>query len=106
MNNRELFEVTRTDYKAFVERILPGAGVVSTNEDETIVSITSARTGTLWCEREKINEESPEKYYIFDYPEQDEWGPPIPKARITLETKEEVQAFFDALAKMRKEKND
>ena len=45
------------------------------------------------------------KYFIFEYPDDDEWGPPVPKMKITLETKEEVQALFDALAELRKQQN-
>ena len=45
----------------------------------------------------------PEEYYIFKLPEPDEWGDAIPKRKIILETEEEVQAFFDALSKLKKE---
>jgi len=40
-------------------------------------------------------------------PDNDERRAPIPKMKLVLETREEVQAFFDAISKMNKEhKND
>jgi histidinol-phosphate/aromatic aminotransferase/cobyric acid decarboxylase-like protein len=45
-----------------------------------------------------------EKYYIYNLPQPEERNPDIPKCRITLETREEVQAFLDAIARMNKEK--
>ena len=103
MMNEEIFEVTREDYKAFVERLIPGQGHIV--EENNFIKIVSNKTEKCWCGRKKIEDE-PERYFIFDYPESDEWGPPIPKFKLNLETKEEVQALFDALAKMRKENND
>lgn len=97
--NEDIFEVTRRDYQSFVERIIPGKGKV--DEQDGFIKIYSVATGRCLCGR-KSTEEA-EKYYIFNYPEDDEWGPPIPKVRINLETKEEVQALFDALAELRKQ---
>lgn len=98
--NEDIFEVTRRDYQSFVERIIPGKGRV--DEQNGFIKLYSKTTGKCLCGRKKSEEEG-EKYYIFEYPESDEWGPPIPKVRLTLETKEEVQAFFDALAELRKQ---
>jgi len=40
-------------------------------------------------------------------PDDDERREPIPKIKLELETREEVQAFFDAISKINKEhKND
>ena len=97
--NEEIFEVTRRDYQAFVERLVPGKGKV--DEQDDFIKIYSVVTGRCLCGRKST--EDAEKYYIFNYPEDDEWGPPIPKVRINLETKEEVQALFDALAELRKQ---
>ena len=47
----------------------------------------------------------PEKYYIFEMPEDYERQAPIPKMRITLNSKEEVQKFFDYFAEQRKKEN-
>ena len=74
--NESIFLVEREDYKAFVER--------------------------LKVEAMEVKEED-EKYYIFEFPDDDEWGPPIPKRKITLETKEQVQLLFDFI---RRKNND
>ena len=56
-------------------------------------------TNKLLCAREYCSlEDVPEKYYIFEIPDNDERQAPIPKYQLKLETKEEVQAFFDFLA--------
>ena len=105
--NESIFEVAREDYKAFVERLIPGMGEVKEEElDRWTVAtkIYSKRTGKCWCSR-VCKEEEKEKYFIFEYPDDDEWGSPVPKMKITLETKEEVQALFDALTELRKQQN-
>lgn len=103
--NESIFEVTRSDYKSFVERLVPGMGNVKEEELDRLTTATkifSKRTGKCWCSR-VCRKGDKEKYFIFEYPEDDEWGPPIPKVKISLETKEEVQALFDALAELRKQ---
>ena len=103
MQNKEIFEVTKADFRAFAERLKPDCCRTETTqpeEDFLQMYTYSNRTGTLLCGREK-KLDSPEKYYIFNYPEEDEWGPPIPKMKITLETKEEIQALFEAISKMK-----
>ena len=107
MQNKEIFEVTKADFRAFAERLKPECCRTETTqpeEDFLQMYTYSNRTGTLLCGREK-KLDSPEKYYIFNYPEEDEWGPAIPKMNVTLETKEEVQALFEAIAKMKEQQN-
>lgn len=103
----EIFKVIREDYKAFVERFLPGAVMVEEEEykEGKILKVYSNKTNKLLC-AQTMTEEGNSSYYIFEYPEDDEWGPPIPKYKLELQTKEEVQAFFDALAKLRKQKDE
>ena len=103
----ELYEVTREEYKSFVERIYPEAGYLKETYLDgqiSIVEFYSNKTNQLWCSRVSKEDEA-EKYFIFNFPEAEEWGPPIPKRKIILETKEEVQALFDALAELRKRQN-
>ena len=107
MQNKEIFEVTKTDFRAFAERLKPEYCRTETTqpeEDSLQMYTYSNRTGTLLCGREKeLN--SSEKYYIFNYPEEDERGPAIPKMKLILETAEEVQAFFDALKKIKEQQD-
>ena len=108
MQNKEIFEVTKADFRAFAERLKPECcrtETIQPEEDFLQMYTYSKRTETLLCGREK-KLDSPEKYYIFNYPETDEWGPAIPKMKITLETKEEIQALFDAIAEMKEQQND
>ena len=103
----EIFEVTREDYKAFVERFLAGAVMAEEEEYEggKILKVYSNKTNKLLC-AQTMSEEGKSSYYIFEYPEADEWGPPIPKYRLELQTKEEVQAFFNTLSELRKQKDE
>ena len=50
-----------------------------------------------------IPEEDEEQYYIFNMPDNDERQRGRAIRKITLETQEEVQSFFDALSKVMKE---
>ena len=113
---RNIFEVSRDEYKSFVNELKPEIRKVEVeqiNKTHTAAKIYSKKTGKCLCSRVAYSvdygEPDPEKYYIFEIPDDDERLPPIPVQRIVLTSKEEVQAFFDAVAKLQKkekEKND
>lgn len=108
MINNSIFSVSRDDYKSFVEQIKPEYRQIETIDGriKTITKIFSKETGKCLCSRISYREKStPEKYFIFEMPEDYERRAPIPHMKLKLETKEEVQAFFDAVLKMQKEKN-
>lgn len=103
--NKEIYQVERDDYVSFVNQIKPGCGdlKIVENNDYTIANIYSKKTDVLLCGREIPKEEDKETlYYIYNMPENDERCPAKPVRKITLETKEEVQAFFDILSKLYK----
>lgn len=102
MNDISIYEVTRADYASFVETIKPEARRIEA--DETHADIISLATGKCFCRR-VMGEDEHEHYYIFELPTAEEALPPKPKMRLELKTKEEVQAFFDAVSKMQKEQN-
>ena len=114
MIDNSIYEVTRNDYKGFVEQIKPECRRVEIEEVDKkhiATKIFSINTGKCLCSRVTYSANygtpEPEKYYIFEMPENYERQAPIPKQQIVLKTKEEVQAFFDFLAKNKKEnKND
>ena len=113
MFDESIFEVTRNDYKGFVEQIKPDCRrieVVQINSTHTAAKIFSKNTGKCLCSRVAYSadygEPEPERYYIFEMPEDYERQAPIPKQQIVLKTKEEVQAFFDFLAKKAKEEKE
>ena len=108
--DNSIYEVTREDYKAFVEQIKRGAGRVEiiTAKPYQFSNIISQKTGKRLCGRktfigENSHKHIPEKYYIYEMPDDDERCKPIPKLRLNLKTREEVQAFFNILSKMNKE---
>ena len=47
-----------------------------------------------------------EHYFIFNMPEDNERIAPKPVMKVTLETKEEVQTFFDILNKIQRGENN
>ena len=102
-----IYLVDREDYKALVERLkVEKIRTEKIEEREySILKVFGINSDDCICSRKTYNEgKFPEEYYIFKLPEDDEWGPPVPKRKIVLETKEEVQAFFNALSKLQKEK--
>lgn len=113
MLDESIYEVTREDYQNFVEQIKPEFRDVrgmEIGDRHDAIKIYSKKTGKCLCSRVthngKIGDYEPEKYYIFEMPDADERQPPIPKFKLHLDTKEEVQAFFNAIAKLTKEKEN
>ena len=106
--DNSIYEVTRDEYAGFIGQLNKQmCDVEQFFEDSmTIMKIKSKATGTHFCTR-IIPEDDIEHYFIFNMPEDNERIAPKPVMKVTLETKEEVQAFFDALNKLQKEdKND
>ena len=108
-----IFEVTRADYMSFIEQIKPEyreIKVVNIDPIHTATKVFSKNTGKCLCSRltytAQYGDPEPEIYYIFEMPENYERLAPIPKTQIVLNSKEEVQKFFDYFAQKRKEKKD
>ena len=111
--DNSIYEVTREDYKGFVNQIKPECRDVKIEKIGTThvaAKVFSKKTGKCLCSRVSYSvdygEPEPEKYYIFEMPDWDERCEPVPVRKLVLETKEEVQAFFDAIAKLQKEKQN
>ena len=107
--NESIYLVDRQDYKALVERLkVEKIRTEKIEEREfTIFKVFGIDSDNCICSRKTYNDETkPEEYYIFKLPENDEWGPPIPKRKIILDTKEEVQAFFNLLSELQKGEKD
>ena len=108
----ELYSVTRDEYVGFVDQIKPESRLVETYEleDYKVIKISSMETGVHFCSRfipldENSNE--PEHYYVFNMPANNERRAPRPVQKITLESAEEVETFFNLLGKaQRGELND
>ena len=104
-----IYEVERNDYVGFIGQIkkeCKTVEVIGSGEPYTEINTYSLDKERLFARR-CIWDTGEEKYYIFEMPDNDERCAPIPVQRITLTSKEEVQAFFDAIKKLQEEqKND
>ena len=107
--DNSIYEVERDDYAGFIGQLNKEMMDVEQfyEENMTVVKIKSKNTGIHLCTR-IIPDDDVEHYYIFNMPTDDERVAPKPVMKITLESKEEVQSFFDALNKIQLEahKND
>lgn len=104
----DIYEVSRAEYKSFVETIKLETRDVREeliDSRHKVTKIFSKKTGKCLTSRVtdlyEDNTHEPEKYYIFEMPDDDERLAPIPKVKVMLETKEQVQAFLDGMKRMR-----
>ena len=100
--NKEIFSVTRDDYVGFLDQIRPDCRKIDRVEDDngTTLNVYSIKTNKLRCSRYVPKEDGIEEFYVIEMPDDDERCAPRPKQKIVLETREEVQAFFDILNKI------
>ena len=101
--SNDIYEVSRDEYAGFIGQLNKQmCDIEQYFEDEmTIIKIKSKATGTHFCTR-IIPENDVEHYFVFNMPADNERVAPKPVMKVTLETKEEVQTFFDALNKLQK----
>ena len=108
--DNSIYEVDRDEYKAFLGQLDTNKTHIEEDwiEQLHVVKIISNKTNKHLSSRINDDETQEEFYFIFNYPEEDERVQPKPVLKINLETKEEVQEFFNALSKLQKEveKND
>ena len=102
--DKEIYEVTRDEYVGFLDQINPKSRLAEKEVENgtTSLRVLSIKTGKLLCER-VISPDNEEQYYVYEMPDDDERIAPRPRMRIQLETKEEVQSFFDILSQLQKE---
>ena len=102
--DNSIYEVERDEYVGFIGQLNKQMCDVEQfyEEDMTIMKIKSKATGTHFCTR-IIPKNGEEHYFIFNMPADNERIEPKPVMKVTLDTKEEVQAFFDALNKLQSE---
>lgn len=105
--DNSIYEVERDDYVGFIGQLNKQMMDVEQayKDDSSIISIYSKATGKHLCTR-IIAHDGTEKYYVVHMPEDNERVAPKKVRQIKLETQEEVQAFFDILSKLQKEKKD
>ena len=102
--DNSIYEVNRDEYAGFIGQLNKQMmDVEQFYEDKlTIMKIKSKKTGTHLCTR-MITEDGEEYYYIFNMPDDSERIEPKPVMKITLDNREDVQAFFNAQNKIQSE---
>ena len=102
--NKEIYQVERDEYAGLIgEMKVACFDMEKEYKDDGIhIKLVSKKTGRTITER-IIDEEQNEIYYIYELPENDERMAPKKIRQYRLESKEEVQAFFDILNKLQKE---
>lgn len=104
MDNR-IYEVERDEYKIFLAQL--DTKKIHTEESWLdkihIVKIISNKANKHLSSRIHDTELNEEHYFIFHYPDDDERAEPKPVRQFTLETKEQVKNFFEALNKLQSE---
>ena len=105
--NKEIFKVERNEYAGLIGSMKTDCFDMEKDyqENDIFIHLRSKKTGKLITER-IIHDDSEEEYYIFELPDDDERQAPKRIRQYKLETKEEVQAFFDILNKIQKKEND
>ena len=101
----DIYEVSRDEYVGFLNQIRPSARATKTLEEKnyTILNSYSIKNNNHLCTRMiPKNEDEIEKYYVINMPDDDERQAPKAVRKIVLESKEEVQTFFDILSKLQK----
>ena len=102
--NKEIYQVERDEYAGLIGEMKTSCFDMEKeyNEDNIHIKLVSKKTGHVISER-IIDAEQNETYYIYELPENDERMAPKKIRQYRLESKEEVQAFFDILNKLQKE---
>ena len=106
--DNSIYEIDRREYVGFLRELNKEKMDMEEfkGPEYTSIKLKSKKTGKHITTR-IIDEEHGEHYYLFNMPDDDEMVKPKGYVRVNLETKEEVQAFFDALKKLQEEhKND
>ena len=98
-----IYEVTKTEYKAFIEQLIPGSMKIEEIHKDNCkkIRLISKKTKQLICER--IVTESETQYFIYTIPDDEERRAPITKLQLQLNSREEVQNFFNLISNL---KND
>lgn len=106
--DNSIYKVERDEYVGIIGQINPKTSDIETYHEEygTVIKIKN-KDGVHFTTR-IIPYEGEEEYYVFTLPRGEDCLPPKAIRKITLDTKEEVQTFFDVLNKiqMEQKKND
>lgn len=110
MFDDELYEVTRDEFKGFIDQIKPGCfdyEIHKTCNEDTYnvetqeIRVTSTDGKRLFAKVVSTIYEA--HYYVYEMPHEDERRAGRAVRKIVLESPEDVKAFFDVLNKVQKE---
>lgn len=102
--DNSIYEVQREDYRNFIEQLnkeMMDTEVYS-YQNCLFTKVFSKKTKKHLSSRVSDSDLEEERYFIFNYPDDDERIEPKPVLKINLETREEVQEFLNAIAKIQK----
>ena len=101
--DKEIYEVTRDEFKGFLDELKPECvdyRICQTGDNKIIRVFAKDSMDRLFAEQ--ILLEGNAQYYIYEMPRNDERQVSKPIRKIVLETKEEVEKFFEVLNKIQK----
>ena len=103
--NPEIYEVTRDEFKGFLDELKPDCVdyKVYQNEDIKVIRIFAKNDMTRLF-AEQIIKPDEISYYVYEMPKNEERQASKPIRKVILETPEEVETFFKALNALQKEK--
>lgn len=101
--NEEIYEVERDQYVGLVGEMKQDCFDMEKEyqEQDIVIKLVSKKTGELITKR-IIHKNSNEQYYIYKLPDAEERLASKIISQYKLETKEEVQTFFDILNKLQR----
>ena len=101
--DNSIYEVERDDYMGVVRQINPATAIIEKfSEDNYSILKIKNKEGVHFTTLIAAPDEDEIHYYVFTLPQGEDCLPPKAVRKITLETKEEVQHFFNALAQLQK----
>jgi len=104
----DIYEVSRDEYAGVIGQINPNTSDIETYHEDygTVVKIKNKEGVHFTTRIIPYDENEIEHYYVFTLPQGEDCLPPKKIRKIILDTKEDVQAFFDVLNQLQKEKQN
>ena len=102
MNENDIYEVDRDEYAGVIGQINPQTSDVETFHEEWGTSIKIKNKDGVHFTTRLIPYDGEETYYVFNLPYGEDRLPPKAVRKVVLETREEVEHFFNALSQLQK----
>lgn len=104
----EIYEVERDEFVGFLKQLKKDCVCITSDNYGQINQLlyTSIDKERIFAALVNNTNDDSYKYYVIDMPLPEERIAAKPIRKITLETQEEVQAFFDILNSLKEKKND